>query len=357
VPAVSKLRRDTSTQIHLERFAELLEDPEITEIAINGPDEVFAEAAGVWRQVRCIVSETELLNLGTAVGRLSEQEWNEQHPLLSASVPLGCTTAATGLAMRELRLQLARPPVVPPGTVSITIRKPALVERTLAEFGEAELFEEVRTRDDQTGGRGVEHHADARLAQLFRSGRIEEFLRAAVRGRKNIVVAGATGSGKTTFMKALVREIPIAERLITIEDVRELNLPHPNRVHLLYSKGDQSSSRVTARDLLEASLRMKPSRILLAELRGSECLYYVRNAASGHPGSITSVHAGSPELAFEQMAIMIKDSPGGAFLDFQTIQRLLRLTVDVVVQFQNREGRRSISGIWFEPRGSASSLN
>jgi type IV secretion system protein VirB11 len=272
-------------------------------------------------------------------------------------VPLGRTLAATGLATRELRLQLARPPVVPPGTVSITIRKPALVERTLAEFGAAGIFAEVRTRDVHTSERGTDPRPDNRLAQLLHAGRIEEFLRAAVRERKNIVVAGATGSGKTTFMKALVREIPIAERLITIEDVRELNLPHPNRVHLLYSKGDQSSTGVTVRDLLEACLRMKPSRILLAELRGSECLYYVRNAASGHPGSITSVHAGSPELAFEQMAIMIKDSPGGAFLDFQTIQRLLRLTVDVVVQFQNREGRRSISEIWFEPCGSVSSLD
>jgi len=346
---MSGVRRDTSAQLHLEHFQEFLGDPEITEIAINGPNEVFTESSGLWRCAPCDVSERDLLNLGTAVGRLCDQEWNEQHPLLSASVPLLSGVGCQDSRFRELRLQLARPPAVPPGTVSITIRKPALVERSLAEFAAAGLFEKAES------GCSVGPSGDTDLRQLLEQGAIEDFLRLAVRRRKNIVVAGATGSGKTTFMKALVREIPLDERLITIEDVRELNVPHPNRVHLLYSKGNQSSSAVTARDLLEACLRMKPSRILLAELRGAECLYYVRNAASGHPGSITSVHAGSPDLAFEQMAIMIKDSPGGAFLDFQTIKRLLHLTVDVVVQFQNDRGRRMVSEVFFDPSSKTKS--
>ena len=174
-------------------------------------------------------------------------------------------------------------------------------------------------------------------------------MRLAVRSRMNIVVAGATGSGKTTFMKGLVHEIPKGERIITIEDVRELFLPHENCVHLLYSKGSQGISNVKPKELLESCLRMKPDRILLAELRGDECLYFVRNAASGHPGSITSCHAGSPALAFEQLAIMIQDSPGGANLTFDVIKRLLVLTIDIVVQFQNHLGERFISEIYFDP--------
>ncbi len=134
-----------------------------------------------------------------------------------------------------------------------------------------------------------------------------------------------------------------------MSDVRELFLPHGNCVHLLYSKGGQDKSQIKPKDLLESCLRMKPDRILLAELRGDECLYYVRNAASGHPGSITSCHAGSPTLAFEQMAIMIQDSPGGANLTFDVIKRLLLLTIDVVVQFQNHLGERYISEIYFDP--------
>jgi type IV secretion system protein VirB11 len=369
---MTTLGRDTSAQTYLERFAPLLGDEDITEIAINGPDLVFVERRGVWEAVPCSVSEAELIHLGTAVARLCEQEWNERHPLLSASIPNsefrgaragasgrgvgngmaepeggGGVAGVAGLSSRplsELRLQLARPPAVPPGTVSITIRKPIQIERTLAGFGASGAFGAVRIHALES------RSGDTELKDLLERGVVESFLRRAVQLRRNIVVAGATGSGKTTFMKALVCEIPRGERLITIEDVRELTLPHSNHVNLLYSKGDQSTASVTARDLLEACLRMKPCRILLAELRGAECLYYVRNAASGHPGSITSVHAGSPDLAFEHMAIMIKDSPGGAFLDFQTIQRLLHLTVDIVVQLQNQGGRRHVSEIRFEPR-------
>lgn len=111
---------------------------------------------------------------------------------------------------------------------------------------------------------------------------------------QTIVVSGKTGSGKTTFMKGLVEEVPLHERLITIQDTAELTIPHhPNVVHLFYSKDAQGTARVTAKSLLEACLRMKPDRIFLAELRGEECFSFIRLAASGHPGSITSVHAGS----------------------------------------------------------------
>ena len=117
-------------------------------------------------------------------------------------------------------------------------------------------------------------------------------MRLAVRSRKNILVSGPTGSGKTTWTKALIREIPSSERLITIEDAKELVLDrHPNHVRLFYSKDDQGIARVTPKQLLECCLRMKPDRILLAELRAEEAFDYLRNVNSGHPGSITSVHA------------------------------------------------------------------
>lgn len=336
------LARDSSVQFYLERLADVLSDPDVTEIAINGVDQVFVERRSRWEALDRGFSEAQLLDLGTAVARLSDQEWNSRYPLLSASVPFHSETLDVGVD-RALRFQMVAPPAVPAGTYSMTIRKPSQVDYTLENFANRGLFTRVKplslapTEEDI----GLARSLDRRNYQAFMS--------QAVRARKNIVVAGATGSGKTTFMKSLVREIPLSERLVTLEDVRELTLPHPNRVHLLYSKGLQSSNAVTPRDLLEASLRMKPDRILLAEVRGEECLYYVRNAASGHPGSITSVHAGSPALAFEQMAIMIKDSRGGAFLDFAVIKRLLLLTIDIVVQFQNQDGERFISEIYFDP--------
>jgi type IV secretion system protein VirB11 len=124
---------------------------------------------------------------------------------------------------------------------------------------------------------------------------------------------------------------------------------HPNHVRLFYSKDDQGLSRVTPKQLLEACLRMKPDRILLAELRSEEAFDYLRNVNSGHPGSITSVHASSAALAFEQLVLLVKQSPAGRELSRQDIRSLLHLVVDVVIQFASRGQKRFIDEIWYEP--------
>ena len=175
-------------------------------------------------------------------------------------------------------------------------------------------------------------------------------MRLAVRSRKNILVSGPTGSGKTTWTKALIREIPSDERLITIEDAKELVLDrHPNHVRLFYSKDGQGIARVTPKQLLESCLRMKPDRILLAELRAEEAFDYLRNVNSGHPGSITSVHAASAELAFEQLVLLIKQNPGGRELARSDIKSLLYLLIDVVIQFGVDRHERFLKEIWYQP--------
>src|SRR6202012_5297587 len=191
---------------------------------------------------------------------------------------------------------------------------------------------------------------EKQLLQLLASGQYEAFMRLAVKGRKNILVSGPTGSGKTTWTKALIREIPSDERLVTIEDAKELVLDrHSNHVRLFYSKDDQGLARVTPKQLLEACLRMKPDRILLAELRSEEAFDYLRNVNSGHPGSITSVHAASAELAFEQLVLLVKQSRAGAELARSDIKNLLYLLVDVVIQFGVERHRRFVSEIWYDP--------
>lgn len=328
--------RDASVWHLLKPVAPWLDDDDVTEIAVNRPGEVWVEARSRWSCHAVPGADLAMLmSLATATATYSSQAISSSTPLLSAALPDGS------------RIQFVVPPAVEEGRVSFTLRKPARSTMTLADFESSGLFDEVQPI--KAGLSTV----DEALVQLLKQGQYASFCRAAVKARKNIVVCGATGSGKTTFMKGLTAEIPLTERLITIEDVRELFLPHKNAVHLLYSKGGQSQANTSAKSLLESCLRMKPDRILLAELRGDECLYFVRNAASGHPGSITSCHAGSTAMAFEQMAIMIQDSPGGANLTFDTIKRLLQLTIDVIVQFQCVDGRRSISEIYFDPEVKA----
>jgi type IV secretion system protein VirB11 len=245
------------------------------------------------------------------------------------------------------RIQFVIPPAVPRGTVSITVRKPSQLIRRLDDFEREGLFERV-----SAGGQASNalRPYEQELMTLKEAGRLGQFLRLAVQKHQTIVVSGKTGSGKTTFMKSLVEEVPRHERLITIQDTAELTLPnHPNAVHLFYSKDAQGTARVSAKSLLEACLRMRPDRIFLAEVRGDECFHFARLAASGHPGSLTSVHAGSCALAFEQMALMIRESGAGGGLALHEIKRLLGLVVDVVVQF-DRDGRgRFVSEVFYEP--------
>lgn len=329
--ALRALRRDSSARLFLQPFAPWMDDDAVTEICVNAEGLVWVERDSKWECHALPAIDLALMEaLATSVATFSNQIINRKNPLLSSSLPDGS------------RIQVVMPPAVE-HFPSFTLRKPSRKTRSLEDFEADGLFAAVTPRQTALSP------SDLKLKHLQANGQIKEFLKLAVVAKKNIVVSGATGSGKTTFMKGLVFEIPREERLITIEDVRELFLPQPNAVHLLYSKGDQGAAKVTPKDLLHACLRMKPSRILMAELRGEECLDYLQTAASGHPGSITSMHAGSPALAFERMAMMVQGGEAGQSMSFDVVKRLLTLTVDIVVQFQNDYGHRYISEIHFQP--------
>src|SRR5262249_554017 len=214
---------------------------------------------------------------------------------------------------------------------------------SLAELGRRGALQAVRP------GAPLDE-VEGELKRLHTAGEHLAFLRLAVRSRRNILVSGPTGSGKTTWTKALIHEVPVHERLVTIEDARELVLDrHPNHVRLYYSKDDQGLARVTPKQLLECCLRMRPDRILLAELRAEEAFDYLRNVNSGHPGSITSVHAASAELAFEQLVLLVKQSSGGRDLARGDIKSLLYLLVDVVIQCGAERHERFVREIWYDP--------
>lgn len=315
-----------------------LDDPGVLEVCVNRPGEVLIETVRGWSSLPAPELTFErCLSLATAVATFSDQQVNQERPLLAATLPTG------------ERIQFVIPPAVTRGTVAITVRKPSQVIRRLDDFEREGLFERTATVARTAPSPLLPFEQD--LVALKARGQHAEFLRMAVRHHQTIVVSGKTGSGKTTFMKGLVEEVLWSERLITIEDTAELDLPHhPNVVHLFYSKDAQGTAKVTAKSLLEACLRMRPDRIFLAEVRSDECFSFVRLAASGHPGSITSVHAGSCALAFEQMALMIRESGAGGGLRMDEIKWLLGVVVDVVVQFDRDEHGRFVPEIFYEPR-------
>ncbi|MCM3565591.1 P-type DNA transfer ATPase VirB11 [Hydrogenophaga intermedia] len=341
----------TSVVEFLRPLREQLDAPGVLEVCVNRPGELQVEMVHGWQAVNApAMTQERCLSLATALATYCDQQINQERPLLSATLPTG------------ERIQFAIPPAVPRGTVSITIRKPSNVVLRLSDFEQDGLFGRVGEKaaapipENNDGLQPFERE----LLALKAAGRHADFLRLAVRHHRTIVVSGKTGSGKTTFMKGLVEEVPKHERLITIQDTAELTLPnHPNVVHLFYSKDAQGMARVTAKSLLEACLRMKPDRIFLAELRGEECFSFIRLAASGHPGSITSVHAGSCDLALEQMSLMIRESGAGGGLRIDEIKGLLRIVIDVIVQFDRDERGRFIADVAYEPRRRhhAASLN
>ncbi|KQY88257.1 P-type DNA transfer ATPase VirB11 [Pelomonas sp. Root1444] len=327
----------TSVVEFLRPLRQHLDAPGVLEVCVNQPGQLHIETNDGWQVAASPEMTLErCMSLATAVATYCDQQINQERPLLSATLP------------SEERVQFAIPPAVSRGTVSITVRKPASLIKRLDDFEREGLF--GRTSAAATGQSAIQA-VEQELLTLKSQRRYADFLRLAVHHRQTIVVSGRTGSGKTTFMKSLIEEVSRQERLITIQDTAELTLPnHPNAVHLFYSKDRQGTARVTAKSLLEASLRMKPDRIILAEVRGDECFHFVRLAASGHPGSITSVHAGSCALAYEQMSLMIRETGAGGGLTMEEIKRLLNLVVDVVIQFDRDDRGRFISEVHYAPR-------
>lgn len=316
----------------LSPIGRFLKDETLYEIVINKPGTVLTEGTAGW-ETHDIPDLTfdKLMRLARAVASFSHQGIDESRPVLSATLP------------DEHRIQIVIPPATTKGTVSITLRKPSAVSMTLDDMEKGGLFSEVTPVTDELTS------SDANLLDLYQAGSYMAFLREAVLARKNIIISGATGSGKTTLSKALIQHIPDDERIITIEDTPELVIPQANHVRLFYSKGGQGLAKIGAKELLESCLRMRPDRILLQELRDGTAFYYIRNVNSGHPGSITTVHADSARLAFEQLTLLVKESDGGQDLERDDIRDLLKIAIDVIVQCKRINGRFRVTEIYFDP--------
>lgn len=314
---------------YLEPLRGFLSDDNLNEICVNRPGEVWTEGRDGWKRHEVpVLTFSNCRHLATLIASFNAKSISADNPVLSAALPGG------------ERVQVIIPPGCEAHTVSITVRKPSTIDKTLDELDAEGAFTEFSeaTNDIQA----FELH----LLQLKKEKKIKEFLDLAVRKQRNILVVGKTGSGKTTITKSLIRSIPPDERLITIEDVHELNLnQHTNKVHLFYSREDEGGAKVLAKQSLASCLRMKPDRILLAELRGDEAWEFIKSINTGHPGSISTMHANGAYEAFEQLTALIKDSRTGASLDTSYIRRRLFATIDIVLYYHHRK----LQGIYYDP--------
>lgn len=322
-----------SLEAYLRPVRRLLAD-DVTEVCINKPGEAWTEATTGWvRHDMPELTFSHLQQLARLITYAAVQAVDESNPMASVALPTG------------ERVQVMVPPATEAGTVSITIRKPSSTRFSLDDYQASGFFDHIVIV--QTGMYDYEHQLLAHIeAREFR-----EFFKLAVLKRQTILVSGATGSGKTTFMKTLVDLIPPEERIVTIEDTPELNLVNqPNHVRLFYSKGGQGIAKMTAAELVEASMRMKPDRLLPAELRDQAAYYFLEAANTGHPGSISSLHANNELAAIGRVMTLARKAPEAKTMTDEALRDLVLDSIDIVVQVGRAGNLRAITGIYYDPK-------
>lgn len=300
---------------YLAPFQEWLARETVTEVLVNRPGEIWIEDATqpcMQRIEMAAIDDQLLQRLAEQVARISHQGINREHPLLSATLPDGA------------RIQLCGPPATRRHW-AMAIRRHRQLDLPLDAYDRGAIKPIASTPSPDA------------MAQPI------EFLRDAIRRRRTILISGGTSSGKTTFLNAMLSEISADERVVVVEDTAELKLPGLNGVGLIAVKGELGEARVSADDLLQAALRLRPDRIVLGELRGKETVSFLRAINTGHPGSFSTVHANNPRGALEQIAMMAMQT--GIGLTRTETLAYAASVIDVVVQLDRLDGKRGIAAI------------
>lgn len=316
---------------HLEPLLPLLAPEGVTELVINRPGEVGVESRGAWEFVALPgLSAGWLTSLAVAAAAATGQELSSTRPLCSFALDHVWGPDRPG----DLRGQAILPPASATGAPLLALRKPAARPFSLKDFAILTGPAAPPTAGSPSIGRA--------LSAAHRTRDWETFFFLAVRSRISILISGATGSGKTSFAQALVEMIPAHERLVTIEDARELRPRLRNVAPLLYAKDRQGPGEVTPGQLLEAALRLRPDRILFQELRDAAAWTYLRQALSGHPGGLPTIHADSTEAALVQLALLVREAPAGRALTGDELSHLIRSSLPIGVHLERRGGRPAV---------------
>jgi pilus assembly protein CpaF len=287
----------------LKPIEHLILDDSISEVMVNGADCVFIERKGLLQQVTGVtLGEKALMVAVKNIARRLGDDISEAKPILDSRLPDGSRVAA----------------VIPPcslGGVTLTIRK-----FSTRHFEMQDLI-----------AAGTLNHPLAN--------RLEDY----VLGRKNILISGGTGSGKTTFLNALGRFIPEDERILLIEDTAEIRMAHANLVRFEARQGQNGLAAVAIRDLLKASLRHRPDRLILGEVRGSEAFDLLQLLNTGHSGTLSTIHASSAKQALARFTSCVLQS--GVELPYKAIKTNIGDSLNVVIHVERRPGRRFVSEV------------
>jgi len=287
----------------LKPIEHLILDDAINEVMVNGHDHIFIEKAGFIEPVQdVILGEKALMVAVKNIARRLGDDISESKPILDSRLPDGSRVAA----------------VIPPCSVdgvTLTIRK----------FN-ARHF-------------GVEDLVQAGTLERWLANQLEGY----VLSRKNILISGATGSGKTSMLNALGKFIPSDERVLLIEDTSEIHMGQDNLVRFEARQPQNGLPAVTIRDLLKASLRHRPDRLILGEIRGSEAFDLLQLLNTGHAGSLSTVHATSAKQALARFTSCVLQS--GVDLPYRAVKTNVGDSVNVVVHLERRPGRRFVSEV------------
>jgi type IV secretion system protein VirB11 len=308
-----------------------LDDRDVVEISVNRPGQVYIERLGAAHMEFYEIPQlttAEIVNIGERVAASTNQFVSPANPILSAALPTG------------ERIQVVLPPAAADGG-TLSIRKQVISNFTLEDYRDQGSLDAVTVAVG-----GLSETEQALIDQLSVRD-IYGFIRTAIVNRVSILISGGTSSGKTTFLNACLKSVDPHERIITLEDTRELFPTQKNAVHLLASRGDQGAASVTIQSLLEASLRMRPDRLFVGEVRGAEAFAFLRAINTGHPGSMSTVHADTPLGAYEQLAMMVMQSGLSAAYPKADLISYIQSVIPIVIQLRREGGRRGVSEIFF----------